>query len=115
MTDREDNIENTAKLLGVDEDELIGGLNLPEASRLLGIAPSTLRQRALNGHIGYQRDGRSWIFYWWHLSDYLNKREHPADERTGGTSGEGGQGIRPGKARVSEKELKKARQMGLID
>lgn len=68
-------IETTARLLGVEVDELRGGLNLIQAAGLLGIGVSTLRQRALDGEIGYQRDGRRWLFYWWHLAAYLNMRE----------------------------------------
>ena len=70
-------IDSTAALLGVESEELRGGLNLVEAARVLGIAPSTLRQRALRGRIGHQRDGRRWLFYWHHLADYIKAREHP--------------------------------------
>ena len=75
-----DEITSTAKLLGLDPEQLIGGLNLVEAARFLGIAPSTLRERAVAGKIGCQRDGRAWRFFWWHLSDYLARREHSASE-----------------------------------
>ena len=71
-----------ASLLGIAPEELIGGLNLVEAGRLLGISPSTLRSRALQGKIGCQRDGRAWRFFWWHLADYLADREHAADPNT---------------------------------
>ena len=71
-------LEDVAQLLGVEEQHLEGGLNLVEAGRLLGIAPSTLRQRALQGRISYQRDGRAWRFFWWHIRDYLQEREHEA-------------------------------------
>ncbi len=67
-----------ADLLGLQRDQLLGGLNLVEAARVLGIVPSTLRQRALAGKIGHQRDGRAWRFYWWHLGAYLTARERPA-------------------------------------
>jgi len=73
MTQRE-----VAAALGLAPEELQGGLNLVVAARLLGIAPSTLRQRALAGKIGYQRDGRAWRFFHWHLAAYLQSREHPA-------------------------------------
>ena len=75
-----DEIASTARLLGLAPDQLIGGLNLVDAARLLGIAPSTLRARALAGEIGYQRDGRAWRFFWWHLWRYLARREHGASE-----------------------------------
>ena len=68
-------LNETARLLGVEAERLVGGLNLVVASRLLGISPSTLRQRALRSRIGYQRDGRAWRFFWWHLAEYIERRE----------------------------------------
>ena len=73
-------MQTVAHLLGVEPEDLTGGLNLVQAAKLLGIAPSTLRQRALAGEIGCQRDGRAWRFYWWHLARYLEEREWPAHE-----------------------------------
>ncbi len=73
-------LEAVAHCLGVDPGQLLGGLNLVEAAEVLGIAPSTLRQRALAGRIGFQRDGKAWRFFFWHMSEYLEHREHPAGE-----------------------------------
>ena len=78
--------QGVADLLGVTPERLIGGLNLVDASQLLGIAPSTLRQRAFAGDIGHQRDGRSWRFFWWHLGDYVMARERAASVPSSGKS-----------------------------
>lgn len=78
-TDASDGLQDTARLLGVSPSYLRGGLNLTEAGELLGIAPSTVRRRARQGKLGFQRDGRAWRFFWWHLRDYLRRREHGSD------------------------------------
>ncbi len=106
-----DGIENAAKLLGVESDALIGGLNLVEASELLGISPSTLRLRAIRGHIGCQRDGRAWRFYYWHLAEYIERREHPRREL-----GESGSVRRlSASVAIDEKEcLAEAERLGLV-
>jgi len=73
-----------ASVLGKDSEQLGGPFNLTEAAALLGIAPSTLRQRALAGLIRYQRDGRRWIFTPTYLREYALRREvAPAAESTG--------------------------------
>ena len=72
-------LESTAKALGVAPDQLVGGLNLVEAAKVLGVVPSTLRHRALQGLIGCQRDGRRWIFTWQDLDEYIKKRRRPAN------------------------------------
>ncbi len=72
--------EEVAERLGIERDELVGGLNLTEAANLLGIAPSTLRMRAQAGKISHQRDGNRWLFFWWHMAEYLESREYPVVE-----------------------------------
>ena len=76
-------LEEMARLLGVEPELLRGGLNLVAAANVLGIAASTLRQRALHGLIGCERDGRRWIFRWWHLAAYMQRRERQAAELAG--------------------------------
>jgi len=75
-----ESLQGVAQLLGVEPDDLVGGLDLCRASRLLGLSASALRLRAMRGLIGYQRDGRAWRFYWWHLAQYVANREHAAME-----------------------------------
>ena len=67
-----ESIEDVAEFLVVPVCTLQGGLNLVQMGELLGISPSTVRQKALDGQIGYCRFGRSWKFYWWSLADYFN-------------------------------------------
>jgi len=93
-----------------EPEELIGGLNLVEAARVLGIAPSTLRQRALNNQIGYQRDGRGWRFYWYHLGEYLRNREGPARSAASTHS----VGRPQEKATVHERAIREGKKLGLI-
>ncbi len=104
-----------ASLLGVDPSVLIGGLNLVKAANVLGIAASTLRQRALSGQIGYERDGRRWIFSWRHITEYKQRREHAPTRST--PSG----GILPrligtasGRRRDAETIEAEARALGLL-
>ena len=102
-----DKIHETAKLLGIATDELRDGLNLKQAGRVLGIAASTVRRRALNGDIGYQRDGRAWRFCWWHLLNYVRSREQSAD-----TPGKTGHRAAPKKK--SQAVTRRAKEFGLI-
>ncbi len=114
MRTLDSSLEMCAERLRIDPDELVGGLNLTQAARLLGIAASTLRERALAGKIGAQRDGKRWIFFWWHLEEYLEAREftpRPCENRTAGRI--------PGKSKSKRGLLppdveKEAKAMGLI-
>ena len=109
-------LESTADLLGLDREQLVGGLNLVQASRVLGIAPSTLRQRALDGRIGCQRDGRAWRFFFWHLQDYLDRRERPVASAGTGRVREEAVGSRKASASSEYKGdvLVEAKELGLI-
>ena len=72
-----------AEELGVAPEDLVGGLDLVQAARLLGIGVSTLRQRALSGQISYARDGKRWIFSWRDIAGYLERRHcsaRPSEE-----------------------------------
>jgi excisionase family DNA binding protein len=53
---------------------------LVEAAGLLGVAASTLRQRALTGKISHARDGRRWVFSWSDIAQYLESRWVPSYE-----------------------------------
>jgi excisionase family DNA binding protein len=75
-----DSMEDLARALRVEPGVFRGGLNLVEAAGLLGVAPSTLRQRALDGRISHQRDGRRWIFTWADLADYVERRQVLSNE-----------------------------------
>ena len=109
-------IDDLAQSLAVDREDLVGGLNLPEAARLLGIAVSTLRERALVGAIGCQRDGRRWIFSWEDLAQYLERRRcsvrcgdysvRPGEERRRSVKSRG--------RREKEDVEREARRLGLI-
>lgn len=79
-------IYTAARLLGVDPADLLGGVGLATAAKLLGIGLSTLRQRALAGKIACQRDGRRWIFSACDLGNYVLSRRVAAgaDGRSGG-------------------------------
>mgnify|MGYP006296214291 CR=1 FL=1 len=68
-----ENIEDVSEVLAVPVCTLLGGLNLVQMGEILGISPSTVRQKALDGQIGYCRFGRSWKFYWWSLAAYFNE------------------------------------------
>jgi hypothetical protein len=109
----EDGVEGTAHVLGVPPDDLIGGLDLVQASRVLGIAPSTLRSRALAGKIGYRRDGRAWRFMWWHLRDYVVVTDSSASE-TGVVHGDVASGPRRGGVHLDEGVLEEAKRLGLL-
>ena len=100
-------LQETARLLGVTPGYLRGGLNLPEAGELLGIAASTLRRRALEGKIGFQRDGRAWRFFWWHLRNYLQRREH--NTQRGSEAG-----LNPTRQEGRSDVAEQAKELGLI-
>ncbi len=85
MTDL-DTIGAVADFLGTDKEILVGGVDLPTGSRLLGIGVSTLRQRAIDGEIGHRRDGHRWIFHWQDLAEYVQRRHH--GPRTAHTTGD---------------------------
>ena len=117
--ERERDIERTAALLGVEVDDLRGGLNLTEAAGLLGIAPSTLRQRALAGRISHQRDARRWIFGWRDLADYIASRQRGATgvsaRQHGGTADPRVQApARDNEARGESDVMAEAREFGLL-
>ncbi len=67
-------------MLGAQPEALRGGLNLVETAYLLGVAPSTLRQRALAGKVSHARDGRRWIFSWLDIAEYLGSRWVPSEK-----------------------------------
>ena len=64
-------LADLAELLGIDADRLRGGLNLTETAEVLGMAPSTLRRKALEGRIAYVRNDRVWRFYWPYIADFI--------------------------------------------
>ena len=110
--------QEIAEILGIHQDDFIGGLDLVKAARVLGIAPSTLRQRALAGQVGFQRDGRRWIFSWADLAAYVGRRQHAVwagDERgvPAAQNGNGGGGRRAARREREEVEAE-ARRLGLL-
>ena len=103
-------ITDAARLLGVEAEELVGGVNLVEAARLLGVAPSTVRQRALAGRIGHRRDGRRWIFSAEDLAEYVDAHHQPARE---GASAEATSRARP-RAVADAEVWEEAKELGLV-
>ena len=112
LQDSEKGISHVARLLGVQPDHLVGGLNLVQAGAVLGVGASTVRQRALHGSIGCQRDGRSWRFFWWHLADYLVARECHASTVT--TADQPGDHVHAHAHHRADVESE-ARELGLLD
>ena len=112
-----DTIDELANFMGVEPDELRGGLNLSEAAPLLGIGISTLRSTALNGRIGYRRAGRRWIFGWRDIADYI-QREHqsprlPSEQQSSiRIPGEKHSHLRGG--HLGKKDLEEAKKLGLL-
>jgi len=106
-------LESFAHFLGVDSDCLVGGVDLGTGARLLGIAASTLRLRALRGEVGYQRDGRRWIFTWQDLLQYVERRRSGAraSEPESRAIWNGDAGLQRGNALAVEEE---ARRLGLL-
>ena len=53
-------------------------LNLREAGQELGLAPSTVRERILAGHLEAERDGRRWVIYPDEIKQYRERRRYGA-------------------------------------
>ena len=104
-------LEEVAEFLGVDPALLRGGMNLIRTAEVFGIAPSTLRRKALDGEIGHVRVGHRWCFYWTFLADFIATRyvapwDRPPIEAHTVT--------RRSKCRTERELEEKARELGLI-
>ncbi len=110
-------VEELADWLGVDKELFAGGLDLPSASRVLGIGISTLRNRALKGEIRVQRDGCRWIFSWQDIAEYIEQRYQNAEAEAQKANEDSVHTCnRPynKKAPVNDEILDKAEEFGLI-
>ncbi len=66
-----EDIAMAACLLGFTPEQMDGPANLVGGAKALGTSPSTLRRRALDGQIGFRREGRGWRFSWHDLACYV--------------------------------------------